>query len=371
MTSAKILIIGGGIGGLTAAIALRQRGFAVDLAEKNPQSAAYGVGIIQQANVLRAMDSLGILGTYVQAGFGFDYVYVYAGSGDLIAKVPAPRLVEGYPANLGISRRSLHQVLTNKASELGAQLEFATQTTRLEDSGSEVTVHFANGSTRHYDLVVAADGIHSSTRSNLFPEARRPEFTGQAVWRYNFPRPQDVDGLCAYSGAVTVGVVPLSQSEMYMYITTPESSGERPPREGLARVMRDKLAEACPAISSLASQITEDAAVVYRPLEWVFLTGPWHRGRVVFLGDAVHSTTPHLGQGAGMAVEDALVLADELAGSSSVEEAFVAYRARRYDRCEYIVEKSKAICYGQLGKGPFVDPALATREMFDMIARPI
>ncbi len=371
MRTAKILIIGGGIGGLTAAIALRQRGFAVDLLEKQPRMTVYGVGIIQQANVLRAVNALGILDAYVNAGFGFDHVYVLIESGQLVAKVEAPRLVEGYAANLGISRRALHQVLTDKAIELGAHLDFGFTTTRLEDMGSKVIAHFERQAPKSYDVVVAADGIYSATRADLFPAAPKPEFTGQSVWRYNFPRPKEVDGLFAYSGRVGVGLVPLSQSEMYMFVTTPEATSERPPREGLARGMSDRLDGACPAISALASQISDDAAVVYRPLEWVFLKGPWHQGRIVLIGDAVHSTTPHLGQGAGMAIEDALVLADELASASDVEEAFEAYHARRYERCEYIVEKSKAICYGQLGKGPFVDPAPATREMFDMVARPI
>ena len=135
--------------------------------------------------------------------------------------------------------------------------------------------------------------------------------------------------------------------------------------------MSERLTGTCPAIQSFASRITDDEGVVYRPLEWVFLRGPWHCGRVVLLGDAAHATTPHLGQGAGMAIEDALVLADELASASTIEDAFEAYRTRRFERCEYIVEKSKAICYGQLGKGPFIDPARATREMFDVVAKPI
>ncbi len=371
MKSANVLIIGGGIGGLTAAIALRQRGFNVDLLEKNPSMTVYGVGIIQQSNVIRAFSQLGILNEYIAAGFGFDYVYVYAGSGDLLAKVPARRLVEGYPANLGISRRSLHRVLTDTASRLGACLQFGVTTTRLEDTGTQVVAHFERQPVKNYDLVIAADGIYSSTRTDILPEALPPEYTGQAVWRYNFPRPKEVDGVCAYTGAIGVGLVPLSQDEMYMFVTTPEPDDRRPPREGLASSMRERLAGTCPSLQALASRITDDDAVVYRPLEWILVSGPWHRGRTVFLGDAVHATTPHLGQGAGMAIEDALVLAEELARAATFEAACIAYRARRFERCEYIVERSKAICYGQLGKGPFVDPARATGEMFEVVAEPI
>jgi 2-polyprenyl-6-methoxyphenol hydroxylase-like FAD-dependent oxidoreductase len=124
-------------------------------------------------------------------------------------------------------------------------------------------------------------------------------------------------------------------------------------------------------LAALAEQITDDAEVVYRPLEAVFVEGPWHNGRIVLLGDAVHATTPHLGQGAGMAVEDAIVLAEEIACHETPEAAFAAYHVRRFERCRYIVEESLAICRGQLGQGPLVDNVKATAAMFDITSQPI
>jgi 2-polyprenyl-6-methoxyphenol hydroxylase-like FAD-dependent oxidoreductase len=103
----------------------------------------------------------------------------------------------------------------------------------------------------------------------------------------------------------------------------------------------------------------------------MMLHGPWHSGRVVLLGDAVHATTPHLGQGAGMAIEDSIVLAEEITRAATPDEAFTAYRARRFERCRFIVEKSLAICHGQIGKGPPVDNAVATAEMFAVVSQPI
>ena len=203
------------------------------------------------------------------------------------------------------------------------------------------------------------------------PGAPEPAFTGQSVWRYNFPRPADLDALHAYNGPTGVGLVPISAELMYMYVTTPEPGNPHYPTNGLAEAMRGKLANAAPAIRAMAEQITDNEGVVYRPLEAVFLDGPWHVGRIALLGDAVHATTPHLGQGAGMAIEDAIVLADELGKHETPEAAFTAYRARRFERCRYIVEKSLAICRGQLGLGPLVDNAKATAEMFDVVAQPI
>ena len=135
--------------------------------------------------------------------------------------------------------------------------------------------------------------------------------------------------------------------------------------------MRDKLAKVAPRIQELAAEITDDQGVVYRPLEAMMVHGQWSKGRIVLLGDAVHATTPHLGQGAGMAIEDAIVLADEIGKADSVEEAFAAYRDRRYGRCRYIVESSLAICHGQLGKGEPVDNHEATADMFAVVSQPI
>ena len=104
MEQLEILVIGGGIGGLTSAIALRQRGFSVTVIERDLEWSVYGVGIIQQGNVLRAVGALGILERYVDAGVGFDAVEVYAPDGTKLARVPSPRLLEAYPANLGIGR---------------------------------------------------------------------------------------------------------------------------------------------------------------------------------------------------------------------------------------------------------------------------
>jgi 2-polyprenyl-6-methoxyphenol hydroxylase-like FAD-dependent oxidoreductase len=177
--------------------------------------------------------------------------------------------------------------------------------------------------------------------------------------------------LHAYAGSMGMGLVPLSAELMYLFLTTPEPGNPHYPRTGLAQAMRDKLRDAPPAIAAYASRITDDEAVVYKPLEWLLLDDDWHRGRVVLLGDAVHATTPHLGQGAGMAIEDGIVLAEELSRAADPEEAFVAYRNRRFERCRYIVEHSKAIGDSQLGLLPPVDQAKATREMFEVIAAPI
>ena len=368
MRDLEILIIGGGIGGLTAAIALGERGHCVTVIERDSEWSVYGVGIIQQGNVLRAMDQLGLLREYLSAAVGFDWVAVHAQDGTMVAKVPSHRLVEGCPANVGISRPALQRVLVQRTRASGAEVRLGMTADRLADLGDGLRAGFSDGSEQTFDIVVGADGIHSQTRHQVFPKAPEAAFTGQAVWRYNLPRPADLDALHVYNGPSGAGLVPMSDTQMYIYLTTPEPGNPLYERAGLAAAMREKVPA---ALGELAAQIVDDDGVVYRPLETFLLEGPWHKGRVVLLGDAVHATTPHLGQGAGMAIEDAIVLADELACHDTPEAAFNAYRERRFERCRYIVEESLAICRGQLGQGPLVDNAKATAAMFDVTAQPI
>jgi 2-polyprenyl-6-methoxyphenol hydroxylase-like FAD-dependent oxidoreductase len=371
MKHLNALVIGGGIGGLCAAIALGRAGHRVTVIERDPEWSVYGVGIIQQSNVVRAMESLGMLDSFLAAASGFDAVEIFVPDGTMVARVPSPRLVEGRPANVGIGRKALQRVLAGGARANGATIRLGLTAASFEERSDRLHVVFSDGAEGDFDFAVGADGLYSQTRATILPDADSPEFTGQAVWRYNFPREPGLDALRVYNGPMGVGLVPMDATTMYLYATTPEPDNPRYPTEGLAATMRGKLANCAPKIRELAAQVTEDEGVVYRPLEGMLVRGPWHNSRVVLLGDAVHATTPHLGQGAGMAIEDAIVLAEEIGRHADLDAAFTAYRERRFERCRYIVKHSLAICHGQLGKGPPIDNHKATTEMFAVVSQPI
>ncbi|MEO6387358.1 MAG: FAD-dependent monooxygenase [Croceibacterium sp.] len=371
MTQRRVLIAGGGIGGLTAAAALGQKGFDVTVVERTDGTGLEGVGISQQANVVRALASLGLADEYLAAGFAYGAVEIYAPDGTLIARVPSRSLIDGYPASLGIPRPALQRLLTEAAINSGATIRNSLEVVEIVVTADDVTAGLSDGTSASYHAVIGADGIYSQMRRRLFPLQPPPQYTGQAVWRYNLPRPAGFDALNVYNGPTGVGLVPMSDAEIYIYVTTPEPDKSAFAVEGLAARMRGRLADCAPQIRQIAGQIVDDAAVVYRPLETVFLDGPWHDGRVALLGDAVHATTPHLGQGGGMAIEDAIVIAEELARHDSPHDAFTAYRQRRFDRCRFVVERSLEICRGQLGQGPLIDNARVGAEMNALLAQPI
>nr|CDQ34042.1 3-hydroxybenzoate 6-hydroxylase 1 [Virgibacillus halodenitrificans] len=372
MTKQKILVVGGGIGGLTVAIALRRQGFPVILIEKSPHWPASGVGIIQQFNVLRAMQALDVLEDYLAQSYGFDTTQGFGPQGDPLFAFTAPRLAgEHLPSNVGIRRTSLQNILAGKARELGADIRLGTVVEHWEDTGDAVEVTLSDGSRDSFHLMVGADGIFSQTRQTLFPQAPQPRYTGQWVWRYNMPRPADVTGIQLFYGRVNGGLTPLSDELMYLFMLSEEPDDFRLEPARACAMMHERAIHAAPQIRKLMDNVTESAEVVAKPLEVVFLEDEWHRGRVVLLGDAIHASTPHLAQGAGMAIEDALVLADELANGDALEPLLRRYRERRIERCRFVNLNSLAIGDMQMGKRSDVDPAAINDQCVKLMAEPL
>jgi len=262
-------------------------------------------------------------------------------------------------------------MLGERAQASGAHVRLGVTAATLEDDGNGVTARLTDGRTGRYDIVIGADGLHSQTRRMVLPDAAPPRLTGQSVWRYNMPRTPDVTGIHTYEGPIGVGLVPLSETTMYMYVVTAEPPHTRMPREGLAGAMRARLEGLPPAITALASYITDDDAVVYRPLEYVMIEGDWFAGRVILIGDAAHATTPHMGQGAGMAIEDSIVLAEELTARPTPAAAFSGFMRRRAERCRFVVESSLAAGEYQLGLRRDFDYAAVNRRLTGVIAEPI
>jgi 2-polyprenyl-6-methoxyphenol hydroxylase-like FAD-dependent oxidoreductase len=373
--ASKVLIVGGGIGGLSSAIALTNRGIDVEIVEQNPRWDVYGVGIIQPGNAMRALHQLGLLDEALASGFAMDGDRFFLANGTQLTDSDFPRIVgPEYPGLNGITRPRLHEILTGAVKRSGAKVTLGHRIESLTQDDAGVDVELTDGSSGRYDLVIGADGVFSQIRTIVFPEAPQPRYTGQAVWRYNLPRPAEVNKLTMFAGPESkAGLVPLAPDLMYLlYIETP--GGETSPHldpDTLADQLRERLQPFAGQIADVRDAITDPAKVVYRPIETVWVEPAWQRGRVALIGDAAHATSPHVGQGAAMALEDSVVLGEELAATDSLTDAFDAFGRRRYERVRTIVEISEQIAKWEIERNREADFIGLTMKSVMVTAEPI
>lgn len=368
-----VLIVGGGIAGLALGTALRRQGRAVHLVELNPAWNVYGVGIILQANALRALQQLGLSEACVAAGFPYAMSLHHEEDGRPREQRHKPSLTEeGLPPSCGILRPALHNLLRDAALAAGVQVRLGLTVSHVEHEATAALVSFSDGSSGRYALVVGTDGIRSKIRQLCFPEAPGPAFTGQGCWRFTLPRRAEVGSALMYHGrqARLAGLVPVAQDKMYLLLLSEEPGNPWFAEAELPALLRERLQHFGGLIATVAREIPGPQDIVYRPLETQLVPAPWHRGRVVLAGDAAHATTPHMAQGASMALEDAVVLAACLATDATVEQALQHYSARRFDRCRRVVEASVQVGQWQMRPEPGSDPMGLLRDVATELMRP-
>ncbi|MGE8541644.1 MAG: FAD-dependent monooxygenase [Acinetobacter sp.] len=359
----NILVLGGGIGGMAAAIKLKQSGHAVELVEKSADWKALGTGLTLSVLTLRALCDLGVQDEIAAQGFVHDGVDIYDQHGGFIRTVLSKRMIsDDFPSEGAILRPVLHEILSKKVMALEIPVFLGDSIAEIRSSLEHGNfVKFESGREQHYDLVVGADGVFSKLRQLLMPEQQAPEYTGQACWRLQFDRPADiVRGRMFQSEKMKVGFNPCSPTQMYMYMMecVPKEQVWREP-EDLPRIAKELLQEFDAVLKPYIDSIDDQTPIIYRPLERVMVNGDWHRGAALLIGDAVHATTPHLGSGAGLAVEDAIVLAQIIDQyGNDLENVFKAFMQKRLDRARFVVETS-----GEIGRMEIAGESMMARSM--------
>lgn len=342
------LIVGGGIAGLTLAYALQRDGIGARVIEAGKRSDRLGIGISLLGNALRALDRIGLAEPCFAKGIGFDLVVNRGADGTMLNETPMARQFrQDRPAACGILRKVLGDLLEQAAVGAGAAIDFSTTVAKIDQDDDGVKATLSTGEVVEADVLVAADGVYSKIREAVFGAHLKPAYCGTGCWRHTAASSEQVKGITFYrtgSGPV-LGAIPISPEHCYYFILENHAVSPYYPPQQMAEIFKERMTQFTAAPVVEAREALGPASIVnYRPFDILMTPGPWHRGRVVLVGDAAHSLTPQLTSGGGMAIEDAVVLAELLAGTSDVRDALEAYSRRRYARVEPIFETTLAIC---------------------------
>jgi 2-polyprenyl-6-methoxyphenol hydroxylase-like FAD-dependent oxidoreductase len=369
----NVLIIGGGITGLTAAACLGRQGIKVDLIEVRSRIEDQGgIGLSIMGNATKALDTIGVAQKCVDAGMPADNYVIRKSDGTIVATPDWPALGKpSWPAQIGISRAVFHCFLAEAARAASANIRCSMSVEAIAQTPEAVNVRFTTGEVGNYDLVIGADGIRSATRAMVFPEPLAPKAVGLGIWRAHARRPEGITTTQLHLGGPQglVGICPISQDDCYVYCLHGAEVGERRNPATFHLQLREKLEGYGGLIPALAAQMTDPSLVSYRPLEALLKPNPWYLGRVLLMGDAAHSNTPNLAQGAGMGIEDAAVLA-ELAKHHTLDEVLRRFMARRFERAKMVVEVSGQIARAEAEHTPNFDIKAVMTAASEKLAQP-
>ncbi|MGW0748709.1 FAD-dependent monooxygenase [Streptomyces sp. NPDC002587] len=371
MPKRHAVVVGAGIGGLTAAVALHRRGWHVTVCERAAEAPTTGAGIGLAPNALRALDVIGVDAALAAGSAVATTMGVRRSSGQWLTRTDTADMAARYGVPpIAVPRPALTAALA--AALPPEAVRYGTAVTAVDDAPGRPIIRTAVGPELNADLVVAADGIHSPLRRAHFPAHPGLHYVGETAWRALVDAPDlRIAAMSETWGrGERFGVTPLSDGRLYLYATAVVPAGTRSadPRAEL----RDRFGSWHDPIPALLDRVAllDPADVLHNDLYDLAAPLPrLHHGRIAWLGDAAHAMAPNLGQGGCQAIEDAVVLAHLLPGGDSpagsdgpdpVPAALGAYTAARRDRTDAV--RVRARRFGRLGalRNPL---AVAARDL--------
>lgn len=344
-----VLVVGAGLAGLSAAIALAKRGAQVTVATLDGGNDGTSITITNRA--VDAVEALGVLdqclahGLYPSGPQSIFSAMMDSAGNPLAVPPPPPRPDTRLPGWIAIYRPDLGRILTHAAEAAGVTIRTGVTFSSLIDRGTHVDVALTDGTTGQFDLVVGADGSHSAVRGVIHP-GLEPNYSGTMSFRILLENgPEGVAGFYSTppGGYGQLATVRLPGNRLYLAAGKRMDNRRLDQPEALALLDEVLAPYTAPLVQGIRMRLGDPPHVYARPFEYLIVPAPWHRGRITIIGDAAHATTPNLASGGSIALEDGVVLAEELAKGESMAEGLDAFTQRRHARCAMVVETSHAM----------------------------
>ncbi|MDI7864709.1 FAD-dependent monooxygenase [Rhizobiaceae bacterium n13] len=331
----KTLIVGAGIAGLATARALELKGFEVDIVERHTASPTAGQGLFLPGNATRALAILGILEEVLKIAFPIDAQRILTSRGVVVNEVATQTVWGDCGPCLALPRAKLIDALRKSLRTTRISYGMSVKATRLRNGVREV--QFNDDSIGDYDLVIGADGIRSVLREESLGGAV-PRPLGMCCWRLAVENPNQVDAWTAMLGKKrTLLAIPMSSSELYIYADCPTAEFG----DGSIRVLKEHFSSFGNPLGTIIANLDEKTVAHTATLEEI----PPCRfigDRIVLVGDAAHACSPSMAQGAGMALEDAIVLANCLARNGQTDRPLEEFYMRRIERVDWVRQQCHA-----------------------------
>ena len=339
----KIAIIGGGIGGLCTAVTLQKQGFSVQVFEASPSFQPVGAGIGIGSNALRALMEIGVGEDVFANGHALHTQVFQDVHGKTLNTIDFTVLKELYgQENITIPRADLHRTFLEALKP--NTLHFNKKCICINQNDTQVTVHFEDGTTETVDLLIAADGIHSPIRQQLLPGSI-PRYAGYTCWRgitKNEGRVDEYTSTELWSTKGRFGMAPMKNGLVYWFACI-NTAPRNPQFQKLTSQEIGDLFDHFPEVVHNIITNTPPENILHHDLSDIKPLRQFVFGRVVLLGDAAHATTPNMGQGAGQAIEDAIVLGNGFKQFEHVDNVLAFYEEKRVERTAKVIRFSRQI----------------------------